>query len=154
MGRFWYIDKITWYPRPKIGIHDLTITGVLWNHGTEHLKLGLSWDIWDVYIGLTCYLKIVLSSFVFTLESMSFAFHSSSFFFIIRKILNVCLWKLLEERCSFHLHVCGCRENDQWTAFKVLSIGQWTPALYRVEKALPQQSGSWISAALLPQRSS
>lgn len=34
--------------------------------------------------------------------------------------------------------------------FLVLSVGQWTPALYRMETALPQQSRSWISAELLP----
>lgn len=62
----------------------------------------------------------------------------------------MCLWQLLEEGCSFHL--CVCKE-DGWgtlSACLVLSVGQWTPALYRGKVALLQQSGSWISAQLWP----
>lgn len=66
------------------------ITQRLWKHGTEHLKWEPTWDIWDAYLGLTCYLKIVFIFIIvnFTVSKISIPFPN---LFFINTLKNVCL---------------------------------------------------------------
>lgn len=91
--------------------------------------------------------------FIFTVVQYRVHKFSILVIFSFLESFKMCIFERYWKKSILCIYVYVFAEkisSEHTPTWLVLSVGQWTPALYRMEKALPQLSGSWISAVLVP----